>query len=70
MLIIIFFQQDNPRLRLQLIDLAMQTKPLDIDLVVSVIDRFLERDIDADQKVLFAQRKIEFLEDFATDVLA
>ena len=48
----------------------MQTKPLDIDLVVSVIDRFLERDIDADQKVLFAQRKIEFLEDFATDVIA
>lgn len=61
--------QDNPRLYLQLIDMGLQQNPLDEDSIISIIDQFLSRDTDPEQKVLFAQRKVEFLEDFGNDIL-
>ncbi|XP_021920001.1 pre-mRNA-processing factor 39 isoform X3 [Zootermopsis nevadensis] len=62
--------KDNPRLYLQLIDMGLQQNPLNEDDIVSIIDQFLSRDTDPEQKVLFAQRKVEFLEDFGSDILS
>lgn len=37
--------------------------------IVEILDQCLARDIDAEQKIMFAQRKVEFLEDFGTDIM-
>lgn len=61
--------KDNPRLYLQLIDLAMQRTPVDTLEIVGYMDMFIEREhADLEQRVLFAQRKVEFLEDFSPDI--
>ncbi|XP_058808980.1 pre-mRNA-processing factor 39 isoform X2 [Phymastichus coffea] len=61
--------KDNPRLYLQLIDLGLQRTPINVQEVVSYMDLFIDREhADAEQRVLFAQRKVEFLEDFSTDI--
>lgn len=55
----------NARVVLQMIDLALQRPTVDEKEVVQIMDDFLARDnIELDQKVLFTQRKVEFLEDF------
>ncbi|VEN48288.1 unnamed protein product [Callosobruchus maculatus] len=62
---------NNPRLYLQLIDLTLQNPDMKVSDVTAVIDTFLEKDTtDADQKVLFAQRKLEYLEDFGSDIFS
>lgn len=62
--------KENPRLYLQLIDMGLQRSPLNEDEILFIIDQFLNRDADPEQKVLFAQRKVEFMEDFGSDVLS
>lgn len=60
---------NNARLYLQLIDFTLQKDEICEDEVLSHIDAFLEKDgIDNEQKVLFAQRKLEFLEDFGSNI--
>lgn len=55
----------NARVVLQMVDLALQRPSVDEKEVVKIMDDFLAREsIDIDQKVLFTQRKVEFLEDF------
>ncbi|CAH1982221.1 unnamed protein product [Acanthoscelides obtectus] len=62
---------NNPRLHLQLIDLTLQKPDLKESDVTSIIESFLDKDsTDADQKVLFAQRKLEYLEDFGGDIFS
>lgn len=57
----------NTRVALQMIDLCLQRPTVVEDEVVQIMDKFMERaDIEPDQKVLFAQRKVEFLEDFGS----
>lgn len=57
----------NTRVALQMIDLCLQRPKVVEDEVVQIMDKFMERaDIEPDQKVLFAQRKVEFLEDFGS----
>ncbi|XP_052836516.1 pre-mRNA-processing factor 39 isoform X2 [Drosophila gunungcola] len=57
----------NTRVALQMIDLCLQRPKVDEQEVVQIMDKFMARaDIEADQKVLFAQRKVEFLEDFGS----
>nr|XP_013097788.1 unnamed protein product [Stomoxys calcitrans] len=57
----------NTRVALQMIDLALQRPTVDEDEVVLIMDRFMAREnIEPEQKVLFAQRKVEFLEDFGS----
>lgn len=59
--------QNNARLVLQMIDLLLQRPIVDENEVVTIIDNFISRDgMELDQKVLFAQRKVEFLEDFGS----
>lgn len=58
---------NNSRIALQMIDLALQRETVDEKEIVEIIDSFIVREsIEADQKVLFAQRKVEFLEDFGS----
>lgn len=60
---------NNARLHIHLIDLTLQLDDATESDVLGLIDQFLEREsADADQKVLFAQRKLEFLEDFGSDI--
>lgn len=55
----------NVRIPLQMIDMAMQRQEIREEEVVEILDAVLEKeDLDTEQKVLFAQRKVEFLEDF------
>lgn len=57
----------NARLVLQMIDMALQRNEVNEDEVVGLLDNFMNREgIEPDQKVLFAQRKVEFLEDFGS----
>lgn len=57
----------NTRVALQMIDLALQRPTVDEDEVVLIMDKFMAREnIEPEQKVLFAQRKVEFLEDFGS----
>lgn len=59
----------NPRLYLQLIDLQLQKDGVSEKEVLDFIDQFLNREsAEVEQKVLFAQRKLEFLEDFGSDI--
>lgn len=58
---------NNTRIVLQMIDLALQRPTVNESEVIKIMDDFLAREsIDAEQKVLFAQRKLEFLEDFGS----
>jgi len=36
--------------------------------LMTVFDRAIHSDLDLDQRVTFSQRKLEFLEDFGSDV--
>lgn len=59
----------NTRIALQTIDLALQREVVDEKEVLEVIDTFMAQEgLDHDQKLLFAQRKVEFLEDFGASV--
>lgn len=58
---------NNARVVLQLIDLVLQRATVNETEVIDVMDEFINREnIDTDQKVLFSQRKVEFLEDFGS----
>lgn len=47
----------------------MQRTPVDTQEIVGYMDMFIEREhADLEQRVLFAQRKVEFLEDFSPDI--
>lgn len=59
----------NPRLYLQIIDITLQKEGVEEKEVIDLIDQFLSKEnAEIDQKVLFAQRKLEFLEDFGSDI--
>lgn len=55
----------NTRVALQMIDMSLQRNVVNEEEVVAIMDSFMSRDdMEPDQRVLFAQRKVEFLEDF------
>ncbi|KAL3285703.1 hypothetical protein HHI36_000233 [Cryptolaemus montrouzieri] len=59
----------NPRLYLQLIDLTLQKDDVTEKEIIEILDSFLEKEnVEVEQKVLFAQRKLEYLEDFSSDI--
>lgn len=62
--------QKSSRLLLQLIEIKMSDNPMNISAVVKLIDSILVmKSIDVEQQVIFAQRKVEFLEEFGKDIL-
>ena len=59
----------NTRLALQIIDLALQRDEVNEKEILAVLDSFMTQEsLDPEQKLLFAQRKVEFLEDFGSSV--
>ena len=59
---------DNAKLHLQLLDITLHEKPLNVTKVCQLLDRGLEQ-VDAPRhKLLFSQRKLDFLEDFGCDI--
>lgn len=59
----------NTRLALQYIDLSLQRQEIDEKEIVGILDKYIQQDnLDTEQKLLFAQRKVEFLEDFGSSV--
>lgn len=59
----------NTRLALQIIDLSLQRNNINEKEVLEILDTFMQQEnLDIDQKLLFAQRKVEFLEDFGSCV--
>lgn len=48
----------------------MSDNPMNIFAVVELIDSILHiKSIDVEQQVIFAQRKVEYLEEFGKDIL-
>lgn len=60
---------ESSRLYLQLISMEMERSPMNETAIIETLDQCIARDMEADQKILFAQRKVEFLEDFGADIL-
>lgn len=59
----------NTRLALQIIDLGLQRENVDEKEILKVFDKFsLQENLDLEQKILFTQRKVEFLEDFGGSI--
>lgn len=51
-------------------EIKMSDNPMDVLAVVKLIDSILNmRSIDIEQQVIFAQRKVEYLEEFGKDIL-
>ena len=58
----------NPKLYLQQLDLLINTSPMDVAAITEVFEKALAQDFADKQKLLFSQRKVEFLGDFGTDL--
>jgi len=62
--------QKSCRLLLQIIEIKMSVDPMNTDAIVEVIDSILNmKSIEIEEKVIFAQRKVEYLEEFGKDIL-
>lgn len=59
---------NNPKLYLQQLDLLINTAPMDVAAVTKVFNQALEQEFPDKHKLLFSQRKLEFLGDFGSDV--
>ncbi|PRD24964.1 UNVERIFIED_CONTAM: Pre-mRNA-processing factor 39 [Trichonephila clavipes] len=59
--------KSNSYILLQLVDVGYQQDPMDQPAILEAFDMALSSDMNNDQKLLFAQRKLEFLEDFSSD---
>ncbi len=58
----------NPKLYMQQLDILMHLHPLDTEKVVALLDRAMDKMAAMKHKLLFSQRKVEFLEDFGSDI--
>ena len=61
----------NPKLYLQHLDILINTLPMDVPQVVSLLEKaMVQEEMQHKHKILFSQRKVEFLEDFGSDISA
>jgi pre-mRNA-processing factor 39 len=58
----------NAKLYLQLIDIEYQRPSLNEENIVSVFDRAIASGLTVEQRFIFSQRKLEFLEDFGSNI--
>lgn len=59
----------NPKLHLQLLDVALNSTPIDVAEVVKIFDAALKvKGFSSKHRLLFAQRKVDFLEDFGSNI--
>lgn len=62
--------QISSRLLLQLIEIKMSDDFMNVDAIVKLFDCILNlKSIDIEQQIIFAQRKIEYLEEFCKDIV-
>lgn len=62
--------QKSSRLLLQIIEIKTNDNPMETNAIIKLFDSILNLDyIDVEQQMIFAQRKVEYLEEFAKDVL-
>ncbi|CAH1399621.1 unnamed protein product [Nezara viridula] len=60
---------ENPRLYSQLLELTLMLQPFDEEQCISIFNEVIDKDsMDLEYKRIFAQRKLEFLEDFGSSV--
>lgn len=60
--------QENARLLLQLVELKISVKPINENSVIQTFDEILSMSsVNLEQKILFSQRKLEFIEDYTND---
>ena len=65
----IFLPQSNAKLHLQLLDLEYQRGPMDESALANVFDRAIATSsLAIDHRLAFSQRRMEFLEDFGSDI--
>jgi len=63
--------QDNARLLLQLVELKMSVEPLNEKSVIQIFDEILSMSsVNLEQKILFSQRKLEFIENYTCDYIS
>uniref|UniRef100_A0A1I7YFX1 Pre-mRNA-processing factor 39 n=1 Tax=Steinernema glaseri TaxID=37863 RepID=A0A1I7YFX1_9BILA len=58
----------NPRLYSALIDLAYSHQPLNEEAVIRALDTAIDSDLSYEHRLKFSQNKLDFLEQFGTDV--
>ncbi|KAM7443644.1 PRP39 pre-mRNA processing factor39 [Porites harrisoni] len=58
----------NKRLYLQLLDLELSTYPVNEEKIEEVFDLVKDSELDLETKQGFSQRRVEFLEDFSSDI--
>lgn len=69
MLICIFsYSQNNKRLYLQLLDLELSSTTLNEGRIDEVFELVKTTELSEDIKQSFSQRRLDFLEDFSTDI--
>ena len=62
-------KNNNAKVFLQLLDIELHIHPLDPDAVIQLFDKAISaKNMPGRQKLLFSQRKIEFLEDFGPNI--
>lgn len=49
--------------------MEMERTPMNETAIIDILDQAIARDGDPEQKIMFAQRKLEFLEDFGNDIM-
>jgi len=63
-----FDENTRPKVVMALVNLAVEERPVNVDLVMSTFEQVLKSGIANEQKITFAHRKIEFLEDYSADI--
>eukprot|EP00095_Tigriopus_kingsejongensis_P007494 snap_masked-scaffold580_size130538-processed-gene-0.16 protein:Tk07494 transcript:snap_masked-scaffold580_size130538-processed-gene-0.16-mRNA-1 annotation:"pre-mrna-processing factor 39" len=58
----------NPKLFLQILDILLHEQPMNVEAITAHFDRALDKVTHPKHQTLFSQRKVEFLEDFGTDI--
>ena len=63
-----FLLQSNHKLYLQLIDLQYQKSSVDEQEMLKLFGRAIDGPLPTEHRVAFSQRRLEFLEDFGSNV--
>ncbi len=64
----IAIDEKNPKLYLQQLDILLHRRPIDEKSVAELFEKALKNVDAAKHKLLFSQRRVEFLEDFGTNI--
>ena len=67
--IVVCVLQSNHKLHLQLIDLEYQKSSLDLEAMATLFSRAIDGPLATEHRVAFSQRRLEFLEDFGSNVM-